>query len=340
MGFGVVGDGLCHGGADIRVGHTEVGIERDAAPEFTFSVDQSKVPFGFRGDFLRALCPAGGGGNAERFCRPAVSHIVELEAAFGDFHLALTLPLEDGFRGDGFGRTVSGIVVMGVVGIVVGEGDVELKHIGVHLEFGVEVDGFKHTLLVLCPFVALSAETVVGFVTVGDGGDGVQGDVFAVDTGIEPAAAVFAEVTVDGEQNAAGIASGEDTAVFVGLDEDNIVERGVFDIGGVEVEVFEETEAVAVGSVGGIGDGNITGQGHHHAEVFFEFLGGKIDDVVSADFSDSVHGLSSVYHSQFLVCCFFQSFASIRFFNNFSDLRVAVETTLFTDFGSKISVVV
>ena len=92
----VVGNGGGHSGAHLGVGHTQVRVQGNApVPQTPDTLDLSKaLPLLVGQKGIVVALPAVGGGKTEGLGGPAVTHVVEHQAALGDLRLALPLPLE------------------------------------------------------------------------------------------------------------------------------------------------------------------------------------------------------------------------------------------------------
>ena len=183
---------------------------------------------------------------------------------------------------------VGGVEGVGVVVVIIVIGVIELDHIDIELLLGVEVNGLQHAGLTLGTFVAVTAEAMVCQLVILLGLHSLDRNVLAVNTGVQPAAAVQAQIAVHGKQDASGVGAGKNTTVFVGVDMYHIVQNRISRFTG-QLEILHQTQAEAVFCFRLIGNGDLTAPGHQHPQVLFQFLGGKIDHMISTQLFDLQH---------------------------------------------------
>ena len=298
----VVCDTGCHNGANLGIGHTEVGVQTNAAEGFANAVDLSQIAALLVGDLQVVVCPPTvGRGKTEGLGGPAVTHIVELQTALCDLRFALSLPLHNDLGRNLLGGTVSSVMYMIVVGIVVEVGVIKLDHIDVDFLLCIEINGLQHTLLEFCTFVAVTAESVIRLLVILLCLDILERNVVTVNAGVEPATAVETQEAVYGKENASGVGAGQNAALFIGIDVDDVIQNGI--LGFVfKTEVLKQSQTESVFGIGIVGDGDVAAFGHHHAQIFLQLFCGKVDHVIGADLFDFVHSFSPLYIRHNFLC--------------------------------------
>ena len=102
--LGVIGNVICHDAPRGGVGHADVGVEGYPLERLPRAFRERQILEALRRQILGLRrFPAFQAADAKGFRRPAVPHIVQVQAAFLDFHFALPLPLQHGVGIDGFG---------------------------------------------------------------------------------------------------------------------------------------------------------------------------------------------------------------------------------------------
>ena len=124
------------------------------------------------------------------------------------------------------------------------------------------------------------------------GSDITHGDVLAVNAGVQPAAAVFPEEAVHRKQHAPGVGACQNTTDSGGVNVDHIVQHWVFRFAG-QAEILQKTQPEAVGCCRGVADVHIATVGHHHTQIFFQFLCGKVNHMICPELVNSKHGKTS-----------------------------------------------
>ena len=290
--FGVIRHSLHHDAASLGIGEADVGIQRHTAKQVTLAVDLGKVRTDFLRDGIHGL-PGAVTDKAVRLSCPAMAHIVEVKATLLHLHFTLALPLEDGLCIDRL-RLPGSVVGVVIVTLIVGHGDIELDHKGVHADLGSKVDDLHHILLVLAALIALATVTVVRLLAIGNRRQTFDdGDPLAVHTGEQPAAAAEPEIAVHSDQQSTGVGAGNDAALGIGLHIDDIVQRRILGIAGVQAEVLHQTQPEAGLCLGVHVDSHLTAAGHHHAKILLQLVRSEIHGGVQGNLMNGVHGNKS-----------------------------------------------
>ena len=158
---------------------------------------------------------------------------------------------------------------MVVVLLVVVARNSELKHINVHTDLGCELNRFEHTLLALRALVALTAIAAGGLMAVLDRYNILHRNILAVNTRVQPAAAVLTEIFVYRKKHRARVVARNDAAALVTVYVEYIVKLCVLGIRHVKPEVLHKSEAEAALCLRVIGYGDIAALGHHHTKILF-----------------------------------------------------------------------
>ena len=299
VGLRIVHNAVHNGLADLDIGHTQIsvdGLAVDKLPLAVFQCQHLLLFFGNTADIVEVVGVVVGG-EAEGLAGPAVTDVVEHQTPLGDLYLALPLPLEHLVVGNILGDAVLFIKYMAVVTVVVAVGDEPLQHVHIHFQLCVVVGAFQHAGLGFAALVAEAAEPVVSHFVIGNGLEAFHhGDVVAVHTGIQPAAAVFPEHPVDGKQHGPGVGAGQDTALFVGVHMDDVVQHRIGGLVG-QTKVLQQTQPEAGLCFGIVGDVDLTALGHHHPQVFFQFLGGMVEGITQPQLVNLQHKKPPSYFS-------------------------------------------
>ena len=118
-------------------------------------------------------------------------------------------------------------------------------------------------------------------------------NVVTIHTRVEPAAAVFPEEPIDGEQNASAVGAGDDTAFGGGVHMENVIQNRIFRFIG-QAEILQKAQTEAVLGLGIKADVHFAAFGHHHAKVLLHFLRRVIDHMVGAHFVNQKHNVLPV----------------------------------------------
>ena len=286
--FGVVRHGAHDAPPPLGVGQARVRVEQHAGERLAFAADLGDEGLHIvrNDDLLHVPAVAV---QTEGVDRPAVAHVVILQAALLDLALALALPLQDRVVRDRLRRKmrVGGVLI---VEVVVKRRDVEFQHEHVHAELRQIVDDVQIVPLRRRALVALAAVAQVGHLVVALRLHLAQGDGLAVHAREQPAAAVQLQKTVHRQQHAARVGARDDLPVLIRLQMDDVVQPRVLRLGRGQAEVLQQPQPEAAHGVRIIADGDRAAARHHHPQVFLQLLGGKIHRGGARQLEDLIHG--------------------------------------------------
>ena len=224
----------------------------------------------------------------------AVTDIVEEKSAAVDLAFRTALPGKDRARCDRLGGAVHLVVQVVVIAVGIVGGNAELKHKGVHTDLRQKVDHRHRRLLGNGRGIGKGAVAAGGLDAEADRRKPLAlGDILAVHPGIEPTAALTAQVFVDRKKHGTGVVTRDDTAILPRVGIQDLVHVGILYVTVRKAEIRKKPNPKADHGGLVIGNVHLPRLGHHHSDIPLKLLGGKVDCRCGRNLVDRKHNCFS-----------------------------------------------
>ena len=167
---------------------------------------------------------------------------------------------------------------MVIIAIRIIGGNTEFEHKGIHSDLRQKIDHGQARLLRGGGGIGEAAIPAGGLFAEGDGDERLAvGNILAIHAGKKPAASLCAQIFIHRKEHGTGVIARDHAALLCHIGIKNLIKVRILRIVIREAKIREQTNADARRGLGIVLHADLPRFGHHHADVSFQLLGGKIN---------------------------------------------------------------